>query len=240
MTASLLERMIAAHGGFASWRRVEAIAIELRASGLAFAMHGNSGVYSPEVRIAAHRPDVSFVDFGRRGETGRFTPERVWAETPTGDVRVARDNPRAAFRRSLRRAFRWDQLDLLYFCGYAIWNYMTAPFLFASPSIAARQLAPNRLALTFQPVVPTHSSHQTVYTDAGGLVARLDYTADVIGPYARAANQVLENREVDGLTFAVARHVAPRGPGGRALPGPLLVDIRIGEVDVRKTTELKP
>ena len=29
----------------------------------------------------------------------------------------------------LRRNLRWDALDSVYFAGYAMWNYLTAPYL---------------------------------------------------------------------------------------------------------------
>ena len=37
--------------------------------------------------------------------------------------------PRAAFR-SLRRQLYWDDLDFIYFGGYATWNCLLTPFLF--------------------------------------------------------------------------------------------------------------
>lgn len=231
-TTPLLDEMLAAHGGSDRWQRVETVALELETHGLAFTMRGHRGLESPQVRVAAHRPEVSFADYPVRGETGRFTPDEVWIETPAGGVRASRTDPRAAFRRSPRRMVKWDELDLLYFCGYAIWNYVTAPFLFAGAGVRARQVDDHRLALDFAPTLPTHCARQTAHAGGDGLLTRLDYTADVIGPYAFAANRVLENREVGGLTFAVTRRVTPRGPRSSVLPGPLLVDIRIGEIDV--------
>src|SRR5689334_8921262 len=32
----------------------------------------------------------------------------------------------------------WDRLHLTYFLGYALWNYLTAPFLFALPDFNFR------------------------------------------------------------------------------------------------------
>jgi hypothetical protein len=42
----------------------------------------------------------------------------------------------------LRRLFRWDALDFAYFSSYAMWGYLTTPFLFlhALPSVPAHHL----------------------------------------------------------------------------------------------------
>ena len=36
----------------------------------------------------------------------------------------------------------WDVLQLAYFIGYAMWNYLTTPFLFTYPGVEAREIEP--------------------------------------------------------------------------------------------------
>jgi hypothetical protein len=52
----------------------------------------------------------------------------VWIESRDGEVIAERHDPRAVF--GGRRNLWWDDLDLLYFGGYALWGYLCAPFIF--------------------------------------------------------------------------------------------------------------
>ena len=42
----------------------------------------------------------------------------------------------------LRRNLRWDDLDALYFAGYAMWNYLNIPFLFDEPGFETEEGEP--------------------------------------------------------------------------------------------------
>ena len=89
-----------------------------------------------------------------------------------------------------------------------------------------------RLKVSFPPGIHTHSQRQTFYVDAAGLIRRHDYVAEPIGRWARAAHYCDEHRHFDGLFFPTRRRVRPRGPGGRSLPGPILVGLDIDQIDV--------
>lgn len=54
---------------------------------------------------------------------GERREEEVRILDPAGRVMASRLRPREAFR-GLRRQFRWDELDFLYFGGYATWISM--------------------------------------------------------------------------------------------------------------------
>jgi hypothetical protein len=79
-----------------------------------------------------------------------------------------------------------------------------------------------------------HSAHQTFYVDSSGLIRRHDYTAEVVGGWARAAHHPSEHRQVDGLTFPTRRRVRPIGVRNRALPGPTLVWIELDALGIQK------
>jgi hypothetical protein len=121
---------------------------------------------------------------------------------------------------------RWTDQDVVHFAGYALWNYTTTPFLLTWPDVSVEELSGRRLAATFPPGLPTHSSKTTFHLNDEGLIARLDYTAEVIGPWAKAVHRCHEYDTVDGLVFATRRRVTPRG-----LPGPTLVSIKVDEID---------
>jgi len=79
---------------------------------------------------------------------------------------------------------------------------------------------------------PTHCPEQVFYVDGDGRLRRHDYTAEVIGPYARAAHYSEDHRWVDGLLFPHRRRVYPRRRDGRALGFPTLIWIDIDGVTV--------
>lgn len=190
-----------------------------------------------QVRISTREPQVWFDDYPGPGLSGEFQGDvAVRIRDGTGAILAQRAEPRAAFR-GLRRQLWWDDLDFLYFAGYAIWNYLTAPFLYAHPGCAIDAMAPQGAAGTawrclrvrFPPDVPTHCVEQIVHVDEQGRLMRLDYTAEVVGPWARAANVCDDHRWFGGLLFPTRRRVTPRA-FGRVLPRPTLVEIAVHEV----------
>ena len=88
----------------------------------------------------AARPRTVFQRLGDESdERWIFTPNLVWIERRDSTIVEERSDPRAAFAGHVRET-PWDRLHLTYFLGYAVWNYLTAPFLFARAGFAAREL----------------------------------------------------------------------------------------------------
>lgn len=198
---SLLEEAIAAHGGMQRWRELKLIELTLRCGGIAMALKGRPGVLRElAASVDVRRPHVQFDRLGTfDAADGR----------PCG----------------ITRRLRWSDQDVLYFTGYALWNYITAPFMLANDDVTVEELAGRRLRATFPAELPTHSRKQTFHLGQDGRITRLDYTAEVFGPWARAANHCLVHERVDGLLFATRRRVVARG-----VPGPPLVTISIDDI----------
>lgn len=233
---SLLEEVFAAYGGLERWREVGAIRARVRTGGLLLAAR------APRELVAEYRLTM------RTGEQWiRLDPVRV-AESVVFDrgsvtllgsgdeVLGERSDPRPLFfgRPGLRRNLRWDPLDLGYFAGYAMWNYLTLPFLLARDDVRLTERPGRRLDAVFPEAIHTHSPSQTFWFGPDGFLRRHDYTAEVVGRWARAAHAVSEHRETGGLFFPMRRRVTPRAPGGRALPGPALVWIELDEIAVER------
>jgi hypothetical protein len=200
---SLRDAAIDAHGGLERWRRLGSIEATVRCGGIAFPMKGQRGTLRRvRATVDPHRPHAVLEG------VGTFSGE----------------DPRPA---GMPRRLRWTQADITHFAGYALWNYLAMPFLLVEHEIEVRELPRRRLRLSFPPGFPTHSREQTLWLSEDAVIERLDYTADPIGPWARARNVCLENRRVDGLLLAVRRRVAPRG-----LPGPTLVSIAIDDIEL--------
>jgi hypothetical protein len=151
----------------------------------------------------------------------------VRTEKADATVVTSRENPRSFFPGG-RRRFRWDELDLAYFAGYAAWNYVTFPALLLRNDVAWTQLSETTLEATFQPTVPTHSPVQRFHFDREtALLRQHDYTAEVFGDWAAAANAVLEHGTWEGIPYPSKRRVTPRRPDGTPRPLPLLVGIDV-------------
>lgn len=236
--SELVDTLIEAHGGRDRWRTVEAIEFSLSSAGLAFALHMQaSALIGLRVRVLPHARRVELRDYPKPGWRGVWTPNRVSLLDDQGEERMSRDDPRASFSRWSRQV-RWDALDMLYFAGYALWNYLSFPFLLEEPGATLLSADPvrdgtTRLDVAFDAGFPTHSARQAFHVDASGRLLRHDYTADVIGGWAKAANFCRDDVQVDGLRFYTRRRVVPRIGNGVVLPGPTLVWIRIDDLAAR-------
>lgn len=83
-------------------------------------------------------PRLTFAPFAGSAQ-GLFERDRV-AVTASGTERQ-RVDPRAACAAVPREA-PWDDLHLLYFTGYAMWNYLCTPFFFTWPGFAVEEIGP--------------------------------------------------------------------------------------------------
>lgn len=227
---TLIERVIQAHGGRAHWRALGAIEARLDSSGLAFSAHMQpTALRNLRITVRPHARYVDLRDFHRVGWHGIWTPERVQLFDAEGCLAEQRDQPRASFARPIKM-LHWDRLDILYFAGYALWNYLGFPFILEEPGVRLTARGPDRLLAHFDASVPTHSARQEFHIDAEGLLTRHDYTADVIGSWANAANLCLASEVVDGLRFYTRRRVYPRFGTSGPLPFPTLVRIDLDDL----------
>ncbi|HWG09469.1 MAG TPA: hypothetical protein VN672_10745 [Solirubrobacteraceae bacterium] len=196
---TLLDETLAAHGGLERWREIETIEVALRCGGVAMALKRRPEALR-EVRatVDPRRPHVEVHGLGT------FDGERP---RPSG----------------MATRGRWTDEDVVHFGGYALWGYVTTPFVFAEDDVLVRELPRRRLRVDFPDRIPAHSRRQTFHFDENAVLVRLDYTAEVfLGPFGRAKHVCREHRWIDGLLVATSRRVTPRG-----LPAPTLVSIEI-------------
>src|SRR6266542_173751 len=124
-----------------------------------------------------------------------------------------------------RNLFAWDAVDIGYFFGYTMWNYLTLPALLFREDIAWSEVSDDTLEARFPPHLPTHNEVQRFHLDLEtGRLRQHDYTAEPFGGFAKAAHMIAEHRNFDGLTAPSKRRVKARDPiGGGPLPGILLI-----------------
>jgi hypothetical protein len=231
----IVEKAIAAHGGLELWEGSKEIAVRVSSGGFAFAtkLQGHA-VRDVQAQISTHGQHVVLTPYPRGGMRGVLEESgAVRIETDDGALVEARENPRAAFS-DLRHKLWWDRLDILYFATYAIWTYVSTPFVFVREDYLL-ELDPwmeggerwRRLQVTFPEHVHTHSREQVFYFDEHGLIRRHDYTAEPIGDWAKAAHYCFEHRAFDGLMVPACRRVYPRRRDNRRRARPLLVWIEM-------------
>lgn len=241
--SALLDEVLDAHGGLERWRTTSAIHARVRSGGLLLRTRVPGNRFA-DYRITVFVQEARTVldPFPSDGQRGVFERGVARIESHEGQVISSRVNARSAFfgRSGLRRNVRWDPLDSVYFAGYAMWNYLTTPYLLTRAGVevsegeAWRQGGETwrRLNAHFPPGIDTHSPRQTFYFDDGGHLRRHDYVAEVIGRWARAAQHCADHVHAGGLVFPTQRRVLPIGPGNHSLPFPTLVSLQLTGVRV--------
>jgi hypothetical protein len=234
--AEVLSTIFDAHGGLDYWRSLSSIDVEISAWGFLFTAKRINPQRHAHLTISTREPKVVLHDYPADGQSAVLQGgRRVEIRNAAGSVVDARDNPREAF--SSGRLLHWDTIDFAYFSGYAMWNYMTLPFLLAEPGVTVtvsdRQATGTRLQVTYPDGIPTHSPTQELYFDQSGRLLRHDYTAEVVGSWAKAAHLCRDYRQFGGLWLPTTRRVYPRGPLRRPLPLPTLVAIDIHDAQPR-------
>lgn len=234
MADPALTAILDAHGGLDYWRSLRRIRLEMSARGFLFTTKRIAPQHHARMTIDTRCPETAIDDYPAPGQRAVLLgPDRV--EIRDGEAVVqGRDDPRAAFSPVPWKP--WDALDFAYFSGYAMWNYLTLPFLLTHPGVetvvTVRRDGGTRADVVFLADIPTHSRSQTLYFDTAGHLVRHDYTAEVVGGWARAVHLCSDYRRFGGLSLPTTRRVYPRGPFGRPLPGPTLVAIDILDVRV--------
>lgn len=233
----LLTLALEAHGGLDRWLRFTNVSAHLVNGGALWGLKQQPGVLDEvNVSVALRRPWASHFPFGEPHLRTSFEPQRIAIETIAGEVVEERRQPRDSFK-GHELGTPWDRLQLAYFAGYAMWTYLTTPFLFAMDGIHAEEVAPwheqgetwRRLRVNFPERIATHSATQTFYFDSGGLLRRHDYDTEVVGG-TPAAHYVAEYREYSGILVPTRRRVLGRAPDGTAVPEPLIVSIDLSDI----------
>ena len=236
----IVAKIIEAHGGASRWQKLEAIEAVVSVKGFLFKAKRRPTLDRIRIRASTREPRFIFNDYPQIGRNSEFLgPEGVRITDADGQVLASRRQPRDAFS-GIRRHLFWDALDFTYFGGYATWNYLVTPFIFLSDIFLFENLAPHpaegqcplRLKVIFPQDLPTHCRTQIFYFDRDYLLRRLDYTAEVVSRWARAAHTCENYRNIDGIKFPTRRSVLPLPLGARPIPGPTIVAIDIHEVQL--------
>jgi hypothetical protein len=218
----LLDSVIKAHGGLQRWSRVKSISVTFNIRGALLSLKGYPKSYRPTFTADVSKPKAVIQRLGDANPDDRwhFEQDRVWVEQPDGTIASDRSEVRVSFQ-GHTYSTPWDHLHLAYFIEYAMWDYLTTPFIFTWPGFKYRELGLHQedgetwrvLEVTFPDGFPAHTQIQKFYFDSKDFMLRRgDYTTDVLGGVA--AHYCYDYKEIDGIWFPTFRRVVKRNPDG--------------------------
>src|ERR1700742_3455601 len=237
MTTDPLTRVLDAQGGFGRWLQFTRVEATIVSGGLLFEMKGMPQDPTPRHMAAALQQEWSSVrPFGADDQRTDFTPDRVAIEKLDGTLVAERLRPRDSFDGHTLTT-PWDPLQRAYFNGYALWTYLTSPFLLALPGIAVRELDPvvdNGVELVgseaqFGQEFASHSAAQEFYFGPDLRMVRHDYRVDVAGGFS-AIQYVLELVDADGIMVPSKRRAYRCDEDGKPILSDLMVSIDLSDV----------
>src|ERR1700720_1802800 len=233
----LLHHVLDAHGGHELWLRFNFVQATIITGGEMFAMKNEPQDPIPRrMTVATKKEWASVTPFGSPGHKTDFTAGRIAIETLDGTVLSERLNP-ASHAEAGKIDAPWDALDRAYFNGYALWTYLTTPFLFAMDGVQVKETEAWRegtetwrvLRAYFPGSIETHSLIQDFFFGEDLMLRRHDYCVNIAGGF-NAAQLTSDYVVADGIRLPTKRRAYTRGPDRRPIMEMLMVAIDFSEV----------
>jgi len=234
---NLLKLAIEAHGGLKRWNKLIMVRANASITGALWHLKGRPDVLK-NVQVVArlHRQHLVTHLIGKNRRT-IFTAGQIVIESESGAVEETRVDPITSFR-GQNLDTPWDMLHVAYFASYALWSYLTIPFLYTYPGFVSEEIAPweedgeqwRALKVTFPDSIAGHTRSQVSYFGPDGLLRRHEYTVDVLGN-APGLNYASDYRVVNGIMVPHKRRVFSYDSKRRMVAEPLLVAIDIHEIE---------
>ena len=228
----LLDAIFNAHGGLERWRRYSKIEIDAVTTGGLFPLKGLlTDTSTRRMTVWLREEHASVRPFGAPDQRTDFTPRRLAIEKLDGRVVAEATFPRSIFiGHGLSTA--WQPMHRAYFNGYAMWTYLTTPFLLQMEGVEVEEIEPWRegmetwhvLHAFFPGTLATHSPVQTFYFGEDLLLRRHDYNVDVAGGFA-AAQLTSQYVVADGISLPTRRRAYAMGPDRQPIDELLMVAI---------------
>jgi len=234
---TLLDDILGAHGGLDRWKACQVIGATIVTGGGFWAMKGLEQDSEPrKIMVWLQEKRSSMTRFGDPDWHTEFTPDRIAIVRSDGMLVAERSAPRTSFA-GHELATPWDPLHRAYFNGYALWTYLTTPFLLAMPGVQVTEQDSWKeggetwrvLRARFPDSVATHSAIQDFFFGDDLLLRRHDYTVDVAGGFG-AVHLVSDYVEADGILLPTKRRAYRKGADQRPVLDSLMVSIDIAEV----------
>jgi hypothetical protein len=228
---TLLDDAIEASGGLARWNKLQRFTLHLSING-ALLSHARGGRQLKDLIAegSTQTQSVRFTGLTQGDKSGTYQPDSVTIENLDGQVLRTWLNPSLEFLDHAGDPLP-DDLHLVFFCGFSIWNYLTAPFLLAHPNVTVEELSPwtengqswRRLRAFFPSDIVTSSPEQIFYFDENSLQRRTDH--DLFG--IRVAHYSWAHQTFSGILVPTLRRSLALRPDGSAAAKPILLDVEV-------------
>lgn len=237
--SDLMGAVLAAHGGLDHWRQFSRMDATIVSGGELWAIKGQPQDSAPRrMTVALDREWASVQPFGAPDQKTAFTPDRIAIETVDGRVVAERTNPRESFA-GHELTTPWDPLHRAYFNGYALWTYLTTPFLLALPGVSVTEIESvlekgekwAGLRAQFPADIATHSTVQEFYFGDDHLLRRHDYRVDVAGGFP-AVQYVGDIVEADGIRLPSKRRAYRATADNQPILDQLMVSIDLSDIEL--------
>jgi hypothetical protein len=228
---ALLDDAIEASGGMARWNRLQRFTLHLSIKGTLFTRVGRARQFKDLIAEGSTRTQsVRFTGLTHGEKRGSYRPDSVTIENLDGQVLRTWLNPSLQFLDHGNDLLA-DDLHLVFFCGFSIWNCLTTPFLLAHPDVTVEELSPRkendqtwrRLRALFPRDIVTSSPEQIFYFDESSLQRRVDH--DLLG--TRVAHYSSAHRAFSGVIVPTLRRSLALRFGGTAAPKPVLLEVEV-------------
>jgi hypothetical protein len=232
----LLQKAVDAHGGLKRWNEISSVTVAASLTGAIWFVKSQGDYLKDVVMTVNTKKEWMTTDFPGQDKRFLFTPERLVMEKRDGTLIQARDNPEKAFEGQTRDT-PWDDLQVAYFQGEALWTYLNTPFLYTQDGFQTEEIASiqvngetwRRLKVTFPDHIKSHTREQISCFGPDGLIRRHDYTVDILGG-ATGLNYATDYKDVGGIIFPTKRRIYAYEGDYQLVPEPLLVKIDIREI----------
>jgi hypothetical protein len=233
----LLAGVLAAHGGLDRWRDYREATATITSGGEFFVLKGMPQDPTPrQMRVALHEQWASAHPFGAPDQRSDFTPRRVAIEKLTGEVIAEQADPKGMFA-GHGMATPWGPLHRAVFNGYAMWTYLTTPFLLALPGFVTAEIERlsvdgetwRGLQVQFPSEFMGHSPTQEFYFGPDNLLRRHDYRVDIAGGF-RGVHYVYDYVESHGIRVPTRRRAYQADDQNRPIFDPVMVAIDILDI----------
>ena len=175
--ASLLKSALEAHGGLSAWDKLQSLHANASIGGALWNLKQLPGLFKKthvDLNLRYQHVVTHLVDLE---EQVVFTPNQVSLDSESGKTLDTRNDPRSAFKGHSAYS-KWDKLHAGYFSGYALWGYLTTPFLYTYPGFDAQERDPwyengerwRVLEVTFPDGYAAHTRTQYSYFGEDGLL----------------------------------------------------------------------
>jgi hypothetical protein len=228
---ALLDDVIDASGGLARWNSLSRFTLHLSVAGTLFSSTGHASEFKDVTAEGSTRTQsVRFTGITGGEHSGSFQPDAITIESLEGEILRTWRNPSLAFTETGSPTLA-DELHLVFFCGVAIWNYLTNPFLLAHPDVVVEELPPwqenneswRRLRAQFPPGLITLAPEQIFYFDENALQRRADH--DLFG--MKVAHYSWAHDSFGGIVVPTLRRAQTLRPDGTVVAKPVLMDVEI-------------